>query len=100
MGETAPVPPPARGAGGFRFLPKKLNRSLESPLGFPRLWPRDPRESRLVTVELAPGVMGLTGVLAAVLMLARTELGAVLEEGGGWEERLEAVLSAASWGWD
>lgn len=53
-----------------------------------------------MTVELAPGVMGLTGVLAAVLMLARTELGAVLEEGGGWEERLEAVLSAASWGWD
>lgn len=97
MGEPAPAAPaaPARGAGGFRFLPKKLSRSLESTLGFPRLWPRDPRESRLVTVEPA-AVTGLTGVLAAVVVLvARTELDAVLDEGGGWEERLEVVLFAA-----
>lgn len=52
-----------------------------------------------MTVEPA-AVTGLTGVLAAVVVLvARTELDAVLEEGGGWEERLEVVLFAAGWAW-
>lgn len=53
----------------------------------------------MVTVEPA-AVTGLTGVLAAVVVLvARTELDAVLDEGGGWEERLEVVLFAAGWAW-
>lgn len=52
-----------------------------------------------MTVEPA-AVTGLTGVLAAVVVLvARTELDAVLDEGGGWEERLEVVLFAAGWAW-